>query len=222
MHVCVCTLKATELFSIIIESNEKKTEKKHKRKKLKAKSTLAIQVDQNVTRGWRMVVAPTGPIKLRQQTYTHTHTWVTLLILVCINIATHRRICQSIDRSIDWSVSERTNVKFIRYTLHETCQLNAKTQNNWHKMTRQSSKQSNFNKWNKKQDSTTTAIATKQKQVKCKCKQHERPRASTRQRQREAVREGQWQWWTALCTWRNVVNGPLLTRCFATIIKSAN
>lgn len=189
MHVCVCTLKATELFSIIIETN-KKNRKKHKRKKLKAKSTLAIQVDQNVTRGWRMVVAPTGPIKLRQQTYTHTHTWVTLLILVCINIATHRRICQSIDRSIDWSVSERTNVKFIRYTLHETCQLNAKTQNNWHKMTRQCWKQSNFNKWNKKQESTITAIATKQKQVKCKCKQHERPRASTRQRERQSERDG--------------------------------
>lgn len=187
MYACVCVhfeSHWTVLYHHRIE--QKKNRKKHKRKKLKAKSTLAIQVDQNVTRGWRMVVAPTGPIKLRQQTYTHTHTWVTLLILVCINIATHRRICQSIDRSIDWSVSERTNVKFIRYTLHETCQLNAKTQNNWHKITRQCSKQSNFNKWNKKQESTTTAIATKQKQVKCKCKRHERPRASTRQRQREA------------------------------------
>lgn len=126
-YVCMCVCVHFESHWTVLyhhQIEQKKNEKqKHKRKKLKAKSTLAIQVDQNVTRGWRMVVAPTGPIKLRQQTYTHTHTWVTLLMIVCINIAIHRRRCQSIGRSIDWSVSERTNVKFIRYTLHETCQL---------------------------------------------------------------------------------------------------
>lgn len=72
--MCLCTLKATELLSIIKlnKTKKKKNKKKHERKKLKAKSTLAIQVDQNVTRGWR-VLAPTAPIKLRQQTHIQTY-----------------------------------------------------------------------------------------------------------------------------------------------------
>lgn len=97
--MCVCALWKPLNCSLSSSNRTKKKQKKHKRKKLKAKSTLAIQVDQNVTRGWRMVVAPTGPIKLRQQTYTHAHLGHTAYIGV------YKHCDPSAYLPIDWSIN---------------------------------------------------------------------------------------------------------------------
>lgn len=124
MYVCVCALwKPLNCSPSSNWTKQKKNKKKHKRKELKAKSTLAIQVDQNVTRGWR-VLAPTAPIKLRQQTHIHTYinTHGLHCLCVCDSVA-HRHRRQSIDPSIDWSVSERTNARNMPIKCENTQQL---------------------------------------------------------------------------------------------------